>query len=129
MSRTHTGENHAVATKLLGAARHLNRWFEIIYDSPRIVPDELCKEAVFCVKNAAGLARSAGVILKPKCHAWFEMSFNMRRTGNVSKFATYADETVNCIVSRVAQSVHPAHFALAILKKYFVLRRAQGRPW
>ena len=63
---------------------------------------------------------------KPKHHALVDLSRLMSRFGNPSLWSTYSDETLNSTISRLSHTVHPAHFALAILKKYYVQRTLKG---
>ena len=66
---------------------------------------------------------------KPKHHAIRCMTLAMERCGNPRYYATWLDETVNALVARIARSVHPAHFALEVMKKYMLLRTIDKLPY
>ena len=66
---------------------------------------------------------------KPKHHALVDMSRVIARFGNPTKFSTYNDESFNSLIARLARSVHPAHFSLAVIKKYWLRRSLRGLPF
>ena len=121
------GDAHKSGTGLLKSGMCLKEWYGIIRRSEHVVPPEDCRRAVVLAKKHTTLwAAHSGQSAKPKHHALVDMSRAMARFGNPNKFSTYNDESFNSLIARLARSVHPAHFALSVLKKYW-LRRSLKR--
>ena len=94
------------------------------------VPIDKCNHAVSIAKKHIVLwVAHTGSNPKPKHHAFVEISRSMRWAGNPKDWTTYSDETLNATVARLSRTVHPAHFALSILKKYYLKRSLEDLPF
>ena len=105
-------------------------WYGIIGKHTTIIPDTDCNKAIRLARKHCTLwSAHSGVACKPKHHALVDMSRQMKKFGNPSKFSTYNDESFNALIARLARSVHPSRFALAVLKKYILRRTLKGQPF
>ena len=124
------GQVRESAKGLLRASECLQKWYGIIQKPTTIIPETDCKNAIRLARKHCTLwSAHSGHSCKPKHHALVDMSRQMRKFGNPSKFSTYNDESFNGLAARLARSVHPANFALAVLKKYFLRRSLKGQPF
>jgi len=124
------GDVHSTALGLLTASENLEEWYKILRASGPLPEPTACNHAVVLAKKHVTLWRHhSGQQPKPKHHAFVDLSRAMARTRNPKEFSTYPDETVNSMISRLAKTVHPRHFACAVLKKYYLQRSLKGLPW
>ena len=65
--------------------------------------------------------------LAPKHHELYEIAESAPRLGNPRFFSTYADESFNRVIGRLAKHAHPMRFAITLLFKYSVLRAVRGQ--
>ena len=111
------GESRLTALGLWKSARCLRDWYRILNSHGPKVPTDKCDEAIVLAKKHATLwVAHTGCNAKPTHHALVDMSKAMYRTGNPKDFSTYADETMNSTIARIARSVHPRRFAISVLK-------------
>ena len=115
---------------LLAAGKCLKDWYALVYTGGIQLSADQCKQALALAKTHIALfKRHAGTSLKPKHHAFFELTRNMPFTGNPAWLATFTEETLNSMVARLSRSVHPRHFPLQVLKKYALGRQIRGQPF
>ncbi len=60
----------------------------------------------------------AGHRLAPKHHWAWEMTRLVEYNGNPRCYSEYADESFNCAVGRMCQSVHVSRYAIGVLLKW-----------
>ena len=92
-----------------------------------VVPESECARAVAAVANHNAMYQQAGGVLAPKHHLLWECAAGMHRNGNPRFYSTYADESFNGVIKRVAQTVHPRYFSERVLCKQRVLRICDGK--
>jgi hypothetical protein len=69
-----------------------------------------------CVLFARG-----GGNLRPKHHACFHMIWQVRHKGNPRMWATWADESLNGVLAKIARSCHRACWETMVHKKFSML--------
>ncbi len=118
------------AKGLLRSANCLKDWLELVLAAGAVLPpDECAKGQVLAVKHVVLWKAFAEDTLKPKHHAFVELARRLHRAGNPAHYSTYMDESVNALIARLARSVHPANFAVEVLKKYALHRMLHGAPF
>ena len=115
---------------LLRSAIALREWYKLLANCGPAPDQATCQKALALAKKHNALFKQhAGFGLKPKNHAFYEMNRQMPKTGNPVWFATFLDETLNSMIARLSRSVHPRHFSLEVLKKYFLGRHLRKLPY
>lgn len=123
---------HATPSKLptgktlLGAAKCLALWLQIVVCTGGRMPAELLDQAAAQQRNCCTLFRSGGGALRPKFHQWRHLTLQQYKSGNCRMTSTYTDETFNQLVVRFATRAKPARFAISVLEHYFLLQLARG---
>ena len=118
------------AEGLMKSSMCLKEWYHLVNISTHALPKGTCQRAGDLLRIHITLWRAyADSTPKPKHHALVDMSRQMACFGNPFKFSTYNDESFNSLVSRLARSVHPAKFALSVLKKYYLRKMLKGLPF
>ena len=124
------GDLRKTAEGLVKSSDCLVAWYDIILSKSCTFSVDVCNKAITLAKKHVTLWRAhTGYHPKPKHHALVDLSRLMSRFGNPSLWSTYSDETLNSTISRLSRTVHPANFALAILKKYYLQRTLKGLPF
>ena len=121
------GDLRETAEGLAKSSACLVEWYNIILSKSGAFSVDVCNNAINLAKKHVTLWRAhTGSTPKPKHHALVDLSRQMHRFGNPSWWSTYSDESLNSMIARLARTVHPAHFALTTLKKYFLQRSLKG---
>ena len=124
------GDVSNTAMGLLKSGQCLRQWYAHVYAHGPVIPGHICKDALAATKKHVSLFRMhSGQALKPKHHAFIDMTRAMPVTGNPTYLATFVDETVNVIIGRLTRSVHPATFPVQLLKKDLLGRMIFNRPF
>ena len=124
------GDVSNTAMGLLKSGQCLRQWYAHVYAHGPVIPGHICKDALAAAKKHVSLFRMhSGQALKPKHHAFIDMTRAMPVTGNPTYLATFVDSTVNVIIGRLTRSVHPATFPVQLLKKYILGRIISNRPF
>lgn len=111
---------------LLASGNFVVTYFRVLRDCGSNVPDETRNFLLDCVRSSNALFQSCGGRLRPKHHAWMELTRRCNTLGNPLHYSTYRDETFNCTMVRIAEKVHARRFAIAVMNKYRILRQCMG---
>ena len=112
------------------SAECLKQYYCIVKDNGPHVPVRECKRAIVAVKKHVVLwSEHSGMNAKPKHHALYELARGIEFAGNPNIYSTYMEESIHSIIARLARTVHPRHFALVALKKYYFGRSVRGVPF
>ena len=115
---------------LLRSADHLKAWLVAVLSHGPVMPGNVAVSCLtLAIKHVVAWRKYAGAQLKPKHHAFVELSRALPRMGNPTHFSTYLDESINSMVCRLARSVHPANFALEVMVKYALGRSLSLDPF
>lgn len=106
---------------MIDAGAALQRYFDLLHQSPRNVPEKNLREMFVTVKRHIELSEKAGVPLKPKHHLMLHLVTRTRRHGNPGYYSTFEDESINRVVKKIGQAAHRsvwearmfAHFRMA----------------
>ncbi len=90
---------------------------ELILHGPWIPPEIRAKVLNHYVAHVT-LFQELGHKSAPKHHLGFEMLSRAGYHGNPRCTAEYKDESYNCVIARIAGSVHRSRFALGVILKY-----------
>lgn len=113
------GDLQRKAQNLLGAAEAAEQFDTLLYSTPRDgVPN---REAMLQVMQRFAHLFGKCSALRPKFHLMFHLILQMDFVGHPSNNATYADESLNGKLARIARSTHRRRFAVSTLTKYKLL--------
>jgi len=116
------------AKDLCNAGRCLAKWWSMLDAMGRepssAIEVEQCKA---CIVNHNCLMMRAGETLAPKHRKLYHIAQKIPLRGNPVFYSTYADESFNGVVVRLARSMRPTQLAAAVLRKYHVFCRVQTR--
>ena len=111
------GDCRTTAEGLMKSSLCLKEWYDLVNEARHALPKVNCQRALDLARKHITLWKAhTDSTPKPKHHAFADMSRQLPLFGNPFKYSTYIDESFNSLVSRLARSVHPAKFAVSILK-------------
>ena len=84
----------------------LVRYMDLLRTSPQTPTDETCREFCKCFREHVHHLAAAGARYLPKHHAWGHMTYRIRAKGNPKYYSTFMDETLNAVISAIAQCSH-----------------------
>jgi len=110
-------------TLLLETYKEAIKFETVLREAPRNISDEDQYRALFHYKRFVVLFDRAGGHLTPKFHLLFHQLQECSLFGNPRYYHTYADESFNKLVARVARSCHRMCWGEGIFKKLFIAQK------
>lgn len=114
------------ASLLLEGFREATRFEQVLRESPRDMTEEQQKLALFHYSRVIVLFDRCGGNLTPKFHLLLHQVQEYSFFGNARYYHTYADESFNAIIAKLARASHRLCWAEGVFKKLAVARELGG---
>ena len=114
------------ASLLLEAYREAENFERVLRGSPRDMDEASQKKALFHYVRFTVLFDRCGGNLTPKFHLLLHQIQEYKYFGNSRHYHTYADESFNSVIAKIARSCHRLCWAQSVFKKLSVARQLGG---
>ena len=88
----------------------LKRHMKINKEAPAQLTQDACDELLYTFHRHMRLLKEGGVRTIPKHHLWCHLTLMAGKWGNPRAYSCFLDETMNGVVSTIAQHSHQAAF-------------------
>ena len=112
------------------AGLQLKEYIRLVRESPERPSPLQCQQMFDCFILHTKYLERSDVGMLPKHHAWGHVVMDTAEVGNPRTFSCFLDESINCIVARIAEKCHRLTFEVSIFRRLAVLpwlRRSENR--